>query len=190
MKLPLLLATVILATAPAFAGVIHFDELGTSSNVDANNQHVLGVLFQFSGGSAQYNGTIDAVDTTALASDPVLLGDTSGTLTLTFDTPIDMLSFDIVMEAVTPITSAYTVSLPGNVSLSGDTAPLVFFSEGYFEYEGPLVSTATITFSNQAPQFAIDNLAFAAPEPGTSLLLGGALLGLSFLGRRNRQRRR
>lgn len=191
MRLPSLLLLTALANAPTvFATTvqIHFDELGTGSPVDANNQHLLGVLFQFSGGSAQYNGVVGSAGNTALVSDPVLMGPTSGTLSLTFDRPTTILAFDIAMESIDALSDAYTVSLPGNAPLSGDTAPIMFFSEGHFSYEGSAVSSAIITFSNAAPEFGLDNLTFGNPEPGTSLLLGGAFLGLACFGRRNRRR--
>ena len=191
MRLPSLLLLTALANAPAvFATTvqIHFDELGTGSAVDANNQHLLGVLFQFSGGTAQYNGVIGSAGNAALVSDPALIGPTSGTLSLTFDSPTTIVAFDIAMESIDPISAAYTVSLPGNAPLSGDTAPILMFSEGHFQYDGSPISSATITFSNAAPEFALDNLTFGNPEPGTSLLLGGAFLGLALFGRRNRRR--
>ena len=189
MRLPSLLLLTALANAPAvFATTIHFDELGTSSPVDANNQHLLGVLFQFSGGTAQYNGVIASAGIAALVSDPALVGPTSGTLSLTFDSPTSLLSFDIALESTNPIIGAYTVSLPPNAPSSGDTAPILMVSEGHFQYQGSPITNATITFSNTAPQFAIDNLTVGNPEPGTSLLLGGAFLGLAVFGRRNRRR--
>jgi len=162
---------------------IHFDELGTGTLINANNLHTSGVLFDFSGGSAVYNGSVGTSTSAALVSDPLLMGDTSGTLTLTFDFPTDFLQFDIAMASGNAITNAYTVAIPGIAPLSGNTAPIVVLSEGSFFYSGTPFSQAVISFSNLAPQFGLDNLTFdppgAAPEPGTLLLMGTALFGLA-----------
>jgi len=160
---------------------IHFDELGTGTLINANNLHTSGVLFGFSGGSAVYNGSVGTSGSAALVSDPLLLGDTSGTLTLTFDFPTDFLQFDIAMASGSFIQNAYTVAIPGTAPLSGDTAPILIISAGSFFYSGTPFSQAVLSFSNAAPQFGLDNLTFdppvAAPEPGTVLLMGTAFFG-------------
>jgi hypothetical protein len=181
------IAGVFLLAPVACATQITFDELGTGSAISANNLHVAGVLFQFTGGSAQYNGAIGSSGTTGLVSDPLLVGNTTGTLTLAFDISTPILRFDIAMESVAVIPGAYTVSIPGIAPFVEETAPIVLFSEGEFLYTGsqPL-SRAVITFSNAAPAFGLDNLTFeAAPEPASGLLLGGAFLALGVLIRRH-----
>lgn len=187
MKLSLFLVAGLLAFVPmAGASQILFDELGTDSPVSADNLHIGGVLFQFNGGSAQYNAAIGSDGTTALVSDPLLTGDTSGILTLTFDHPTLTLRFDVVMESADILPAAYTVTIPGHTPSVADTAPIVLFSEGEFVYTGSTpVSTAVVTFSDAAPAFGMDNLTFdGCPEPSTALLLGGACLGLGVLSRR------
>jgi len=188
-KLCIVFFSVVVALAPAAgASQIHFDELGTSSSISANGIHVAGVLFQFSGGSAQYNGAIGSQGTTALVSDPLLVGDTSGILTLTFATPTPILTFDIAMESCETVPGAYTVTIPGSAQLVEQTSPIVLFSESEFVYSGSApVSSAVITFSSAAPAFGLDNLTFdSSPEPGTALLLGCAFLGLAALTKRRK----
>jgi PEP-CTERM motif len=168
---------------------IHFDELGTSPAINLNNLHTSGVLFNFSGGSAVYNGSVGTSGAATLVSDPLLVGDTSGALTLTFDFPTDFLQFDIAMASGNFIQNAYTVTIPGTAPISGDTTPILIISEGSFFYSGTPFSQAVITFSNAAPQFGLDNLTFdppaAAPEPGTLLFMGTALFGLAAFLRRS-----
>lgn len=190
MKLSAFFVAGLLALVPvAGANQILFDELGTASPVSANNLHIGGVLFQFNGGSAQYNAAIGSDGTTALVSDPLLAGGTSGILKLTFDYPTLTLRFGVVMESAETLAGAYTVTIPGYTPFIEDTAPIVLFSEGEFVYTGSTpVSTAVITFSDAAPAFGMDNLTFdACPEPATALLLGGASLGLSVLSRRRKR---
>lgn len=176
-----LLLAALLPLAPAFAGTItlHFDELGTGSPVYINNPvSISGVTFGFSPGAAQYNGSIGA-GTTVNLSDPVLMGPTSGVLTLDFAVPVTILNFDIAMESVDPILNAYTVTI-GSKLYSGDTTPSLIYSEGSFSYPDALpFSSASIQFSAAAPEFAIDNLTFSAPEPGTGFLIPAALLSLA-----------
>jgi hypothetical protein len=172
---------------------IHFDELGTGALIDVNNLHTSGVLFGFSGGSAVYNGSVGTSGSAALVSDPLLMGDTSGVLTLTFDAPTNFLQFDIAMASGNFIQDAYTVTIPGTGPISGDTAPILVISEGSFFYSGTPFSQAVISFSNAAPQFGLDNLTFdppaAAPEPGTVLSMGTALFGLAAFVTRRRSPR-
>lgn len=178
------LLPIALALVPqTFAGtaILHFDEFGTNPQIDVNSVSGLGVSFLFTPGTAVYNGGIGA-GTTVNLSDPVLVGPTSGTLMLAFDSPIDFLSFDIALESVDAISNAYNVTMGGN-SFSGDTAPQIVFSEGHFAYSGiGTFTSATITFSNAAPEFAIDNLSFGAPEPSTGLPVGAAAMVLALLG--------
>lgn len=181
-SISVLLLTAVSCVSPALAATItlHFDELGTSSPVSLPVSES-GVTFGFSPGSAVYNGSIGAVPgfSTVNVSDPALNGPTSGTLTLDFAIPITILEFDIAMESVDPIPNAYTVTI-GTNSFSGDTTPMMMYSEGSFSYPGQAAfSSASITFSNAAPEFALDNLTFGTPEPGTGLPIVGGLLALA-----------
>jgi MYXO-CTERM domain-containing protein len=151
-----------------------------------------GVLFQFSGGAADYNGSIGTDDSTALVSDPLLVGETGGTLTLTFDHPTSILRFDIAMESIDVLTDAYSVAIAETPLFTRDTAPIVLLSEGQFIYPGTVpVRSAVITFSAAAPGFGLDNLTFAqSPEPATSLVAGLALLMLAGVTYRRRRQKR
>jgi len=181
-----LLLMTLLTVPAAVAGTVQLDfsELGTASPVDVNGLSIDGVTFHFAGGSAQYNAVIGLSGMTALVSEPLLVGDTTGTLTLDFLDPTPFLDFDIVMASADPISGAYTVTLAGNSPLSEDTAPIVAFSEGAFSYNGPPITSAVITFSSDAPQFGLDNLTFdPAPEPGTGTLFGGLLVAFAIFGK-------
>jgi len=190
----LTLGLCLLASA-GFGGTLqqlHFDELGQGATIPVNGLHIGGVLSQFTGGTADYNGSIGTDGSTALVSDPLLVGETGGTLTLTFDNPTSILRFDIAMESIDVLTDAYSVAIAGNPLFLGDTAPIVLLSEGQFIYPGTVpVKSAVITFSGAAPGFGLDNLTFAqSPEPATSLVGGLALLTLAGVTYRRRRERR
>lgn len=178
----ILLLVALSFASQAFAGtaLLNFDEFGTSPLIDVGSVSGVGVSFLFLPGTALYNGSIGDGSTVNL-TDPVLQGPTSGTLMIGFDNPIDSLSFDIALESVDVISNAYTVTIGGNI-ISGDTAPQVVFSEGRFVYSAVgTFSSAMITFSDAAPEFAIDNFAFGAPEPSTGFLMAGAATALALL---------
>ncbi len=70
------------------------------------------------------------------------------------------------------------------------------FAEGGFAYAGAPVGRAVIDFNEAfvpvlpgVQRFAIDNVQYdPIPEPGTTALLAGGLIGLGWLGRRYRRR--
>lgn len=186
-----LLLAVLLFPECSSASVLHFDEFGTFSLLNANTLSVSGVTFHFSPGTAYYNGNIGAAE--VLVSDPLLTGPTTGMLTLDFDNPTPLLQFDVVLASVDTIDSAFTVVLSDGSVLVGSTTPQPggFFSEGSFLYTGAPITSAAITFFNgtdsfsaDVTDFGLDNLAFETPEPSTPLLLGGALMVLGLIGRR------
>jgi hypothetical protein len=155
--------------------------------------HAFGVTFQFSPGLAEYNGTIGSSGITVLVSDPVLTGPSAGTLTFAFDDPTPLLQFDLALLSLAPIGQAYTVTLSSGAVLNGSTTPQPggFYSEGAFLYTGAPVTSAAITFFNGVDSdggdvrfFALDNLTYQTPEPGTLLPLAGALLVMGVIGRR------
>lgn len=189
---PLLLILLVLP-ACSFATTLHFDEFGTSPLLNVDGMHVFGVTFHFSPGLADYNGSIGTSGLTVLVSDPVLTGTTAGTLTLDFDTPTPLLQFDLALLSADILDPAYTVTLSSGAVLSGSTMPQPggFYSEGTFQYAGAPVTGAAITFFNgldsfngDVTNFALDNLTYQTPEPGTPLLLAGALLAMGVIGRR------
>jgi MYXO-CTERM domain-containing protein len=191
-KLTLALPLLSSAAFGATLQQLHFDELGPGAPIPVNGLHIGGVLFHFSGGTADYNGSIGTAGSTALVSDPLLVGETGGTLTLTFDNPTSVLRFDIAMESIDVLTDAYSVAIAGDPLFVGGAAPIVLLSEGQFIYPGTVpVKSAVITFSGAAPGFGLDNLSFAqSPEPATSLVAGLALLTLAGVTYRRRRHRR
>ena len=114
----------------------------------------------------------------------------------TFDYPTPLLQFDLVLDTLATIDSAYTVTLSGEQVLSGSTTPQLpdgLYSEGTFVYTGAPITVATIAFydgvdpyndSIDVSAFGLDNLTYEAAEPATQLLLGGALLALGIIERR------
>jgi hypothetical protein len=177
------------------ASTIDFTELGFGTSIDINGLHLQGVQFGFSPGLALYNGVAGTSGTTEWSIDPVLLGPTTGTLTLGFDAPTPILSFDIVMQSIFPIDDsdtgsnggpAFTVLLSTGISYTGSVAPQPngIYSEGRFQYSGAPITSAGITFFNgmdgggmQVSAFGMDNLTFGAPEPGTVWLIAAGLIG-------------
>lgn len=172
------------AGAANAAFTLTFDELPTQP-VDGLSYK--GVTFGFTVGGipstdAVYNGI--GPGTLTYLQGPTLEGTTAGILTLDFSTPTDQLEFAIALNSYYAATPAYVVKLydaygtpVGN--FSGDTSPLVLWSEGQFTYSGTLVRRAVIDFSEQAAsRFAFDNLTInPIPAPG-AIMLGSIGLGL------------
>jgi len=172
------------AGAANAAFTLTFDELPTQP---VNGLSYSGVTFGFKvGGSpstdAVYNG-IGPGNLTYL-QDPTLEGTTAGVLTLDFANPTDQLDFGVALNSYNAVPTAYVVrlydssyTLIGN--FTGDTSPLVLWTEGQFTYSGTRVRRAVIGFNDQAAnRFAIDNLTInPIPAPG-AVLLGSIGLGL------------
>ena len=116
--------------------------------------------------------------------DASLEGTTAGVLILDFANPTDQLDFGIALNSYNDVPTAYVVKLYDSSytpigTFTGDTSPLVLWSEGQFTYSGTQVRRAVIGFSSQAAnRFAIDNLTInPIPAPG-AVLLGSFGLGL------------
>jgi hypothetical protein len=192
---PLLLMLLLLPTS-SLAATLHFDEFGTSSPISVDGLHAFGVTFNFTSGSADYNGNIGTSGLTVLVSDPLLTGPTNGTLTLTFDVPTPLLQFDLALNSADTISQAYTVTLFSGDVFNGSTTPqaLGVYSEGEFLYTGSPIGGATITFysgqdslGGNVSAFGLDNLTYdtsQTPEPATPFLLASALLALAVTRRR------
>ena len=172
---------------------LSFDEFGTSSLLNADAVSVSGVTFHFNAGTAYYNGQIGVAGFAVLVSDPLLSGPTTGTLTMDFDSPTSLLSFDLALLSLDTIDPAYTVTLSDGSVIVGSTTPQPggLFSEGTFLYTGAPITGAAITFFNgtdsmggNVTDFGLDNLTFEAPEPSTQLLFAGALLALGVIRKR------
>jgi hypothetical protein len=190
------------ARSNSWAATINFNELGTSTPIDVNGVHLQGVLFNFIPGLASYNQMVGTAGNAVLSIDPVLSGSTSGTLTMTFDQPTTLLQFDVLLQSLDGIDSssggpnggpAYTVLLSNGLSFNGATAPQLIggYTEGEFLYTGAPVTSASISFFNgidadgmSVGAFGIDNLTFGAPEPASLFGLGGGLIALGLLKRR------
>ena len=176
------------------AFTLTFDELPTQS---VNGLSYMGITFGFNvrgipSDDATYNGI--GPGTLTYLQDPTLEGTSSGILTLDFATPTNQLQFGVALNSYYAATPGYTVKLydPSDVLIgnySGDTYPLVLWSEDQFTYSGTPVSRAAIGFNNQvANRFSVDNLTFDSnlvPAPG-AILLGS--IGVSLVGWLRRRR--
>ena len=176
---------VLMSTGAANAAfTLTFDELPTQP---VDGLSYMGVTFGFKvGGSpstdAFYNGI--GPGTLTYLQDPTLEGTTAGILTLDFAAPTNQLQFGAALNSYYAATPGYVVSLydPSYLLIgvySGNTSPLVLWSENQFTYSGTPVSRAVIDFNEQAARrFAVDNLTInPVPAPG-AVLLGSIGLGL------------
>jgi hypothetical protein len=172
------------AGAANAAFTLTFDELPTQP---VHGLSYSGVTFGFTvGGSpstdAVYNGI--GPGTLTYLQDPTLEGTTAGILTLDFSTPTDTLEFGVALKSNYTATPGYVVKLYDSSyaligTFTGDTSPLVLWSEGQFTYSGTMVRRAVIGFNEQAAnRFAFDNLTInPIPAPG-AIMLSGIGLGL------------
>ena len=177
---------VLMSTGAANAAfTLTFDELPTQS---VNGLSYMGITFGFKvdgspSADAVYNGI--GPGTLTYLQDPTLEGTTAGILYLDFDVPTDQLQFGVALNSYDAATPGYVVRLydPSYQLIgvySGNTSPLVLWSEGQFTYSGETpISFAAIGFNEQAgSRFAMDNLTInPIPAPG-AILLGSIGLGL------------
>ena len=176
---------VLMSTGAANAAfTLTFDELPTQP---IDGLSYMGITFGFTvGGSpstdAIYNGI--GPGTLTYLQDPSMEGTTAGILTLDFSTPTDQLEFGVALNSYDAATPGYVVKLYDSSyaligTFTGNTSPLVLWSEGQFTYSGTLVRRAVIGFNEQAAsRFALDNLTInPIPAPG-AILLGSFGLGL------------
>jgi len=179
------------AGAANAAFTLTFDELPTQP---INGLSYSGVTFGFTvGGSPSTDAIYHGIGpgTLTYLQDPTLEGTTAGILTLDFSTPTDMLEFGVALNSYFAATPAYVVKLydPSYAligTFSGDTSPLVLWSEGQFTYSENKVRRAVIGFNGQAAsRFALDNLTInPIPAPGAVLLSGIGLGIVNWLRRR------
>ena len=184
---------VLMSTGAANAAfTLTFDELPTQP---IDGLSYMGITFGFKVGGnpstdAIYNGI--GPGTLTYLQDPSMEGTTAGILTLDFSMPTDQLEFGVALNSYYDATSAYVVRLYDSSyapigTFTGNTSPLVLWSEGQFTYSGTLVRRAVIGFNEQAAsRFAIDNLTInPIPAPG-AVLLGS--IGISLVGWLRRRR--
>ena len=166
----------------------------------ANGVDALGVTFGFTeDGLASANATYGdtSIDTTGLQLDPLssplLLGNSDGVLTLTFDAPSTFLFFDIAFTDPSGLGGTVTINGTGNsFTTAGPAGFTGLFSIGnFFWTPSSSFTQATIAFDTwpNGTQFAIDNLTYdqpSAPEPATVALLGGGMLAFGLIARKRR----
>lgn len=191
------------SNASAAPLTLTFNELPTQPvSTPTTDLTFMGITFRFRvGGLASADARYNALgpgDFTFIQG-AVLEGDANGTLTLDFSLPTTRLSFGAALTSADALTPGFTVQLfgPGLTPLgvlTENTANLAGISEGQFDFAGPLVSRAIISFNAAAlgpdvQRFALDNLTIEpVPEPGTLLLFGTgtAALGVALARRRRR----
>lgn len=162
-----------LITTPAIAKMklttLTFDEIPTQV-VDGLSYS--GVTFAFTvngvpSTDAYYNRA--GPGQIAYLQDPSLEGTDYGVLTLTFDKPTTVIEFGVARNTYGTYSNGATVELyrPGvghlRESVMLETAPEVYWTEGWFSYTGPAVKTVVIYFEplpSYSSRFAIDNLTF------------------------------
>jgi hypothetical protein len=186
---------VLMSTGAANAAfTLTFNELPTQP---VNGLSYMGITFGFKvGGSPSTDAAYNAIGpgTLTYLQDPTLEGTTAGILTLNFAAPTDQLQFGVALNSYFAATPGYIVRLYDPSSLligvySGNTSPLVLWSEGQFTYSGTPVSRAAIGFNDRvANRFALDNLTInpvsAVPAPGAVLLSSIGLGLVNWLRRR------
>jgi hypothetical protein len=147
-----------------------------------NGVTINGLTFGFTGGDATYNAF--GPGATVFVQDPSIEGSTSGTLTLAFARPTNVLEFGLALSAFGTLSPGATVTLynPGGkvrqvVPLR--TESLVSFTEARFAYSGGAIGSATVTFNaTAAARFALDNLTFqqkGVPAAGSFSASPGAV---------------
>jgi hypothetical protein len=166
------LTPVLVLAAPASAATVTktltFTEL---SPTPANGLHTSGVQFGFTVGGvsstdATYGGS--GPGTTKYVTDPVLEGNASGQLTLSFDKPTKLLQFGLALATGGSLTPGFTVNLFDRSGASLGSFPVntqvyshFIFTEARFTKKGLAIKKAVITFDGaDAPRFALDNLTY------------------------------
>jgi len=168
--------------------------VGTTFGGTSGTVSYLGVTFALNvDGGGTYGLDLTGLDAPPPFASPVLGGDASGTLTLTFADPTPFLTFDVLYifptgpsndssGEVTIGSTNYTFNTTGNQGLFGFLS-IETSNQSFTTGTIPSFTTATISFDPTLPsgtQFAIDNLTYdpvVSPEPAAfSFLLGGLLV--------------
>ena len=125
-------------------------------------------------------------------SDPSLVGDASGLLSITFDVPTPHIEFGLAVSRGESVSDAASVNLfdaagdsVGVYSINTTAGDPLAFSEALFSYDGAPVAHADVSFAAGFQSFAMDNLVYVVPEPSSMVL--ASLGALAAVARRRRQ---
>ena len=185
-----------------------FDDLGTSVSFDASSL----IFFTFAPGlGTPYDGTpreatLTFTSTSSTAGTSVAGNDTEGGFSGSFSI-IDMLSGLNLLSATFGPSGAASGTDAGNTATFQDSTPPgteVVFTSDFLNFSGTTTEAFAISLSNVLPSITLDSNGFinsatgvgtgtfsaqplptsTTPEPATTAMIGGGLVGLSLLLRR------
>ncbi len=196
-------ASVISIAQSAFpTGATTIDFTGIPDGTEVNGLTVSGANFSYllngvpTSGAVQIDG---GPGSTNHLSPPnvVSVGDPTGVLDITLPSAVKLFGYGFAILSGDPVTGATSVTAFNGAtalgSLSFDGVPDPTFTGGFAGIQSTLAfDRVELTFSSDAPAFAIDNLMLAdptaaAPEPSTLLI---AVLGFGTIATRRLRRRR
>jgi hypothetical protein len=162
-------------TSPALADKPIFVETYNISPVPCDGLQLAGVAYSFTVAGAPSldctAGTFAGPGFTNDISAPNIEGTAAGVLHLTFDVPTTHFDFGVAQSTfVSPQSVVVNLNAPGHGVLRAEidltTTNDPGFVGGHFNYDGPAVKTATISFpAGPYTRFAVDNVSYFRP-PG------------------------
>jgi hypothetical protein len=128
-------------------------------------------------------------------TDPSVVGNSAGILTITFDVPTPSIAFGLALSTSGAVASAVNVALYDELNQllatqsADSTASQVAngFSDLLFEYQGAPVSRMSLDFADAPRNFALDNLTYIVPEPNACIALAIAIAALTVNQRRRKR---